>query len=88
MSGFTIFIIVMNVVVFLTYGLDKYFARHRMMRIPSIVLLIIPFFFAGVGAFLGMRIFNHKTRFVEFNMIVPLSIIFDAVLYLLVTNLS
>lgn len=58
-------IIVLNIVTFFTYGLDKYLAIKRKRRISEISLLILsiiaPFF-----ALLGMFIFHHKTKKIKF----------------------
>ena len=70
-------ILIINIITFLLFGLDKIKAKSRGWRIPEIVLIILSVFFGGVGALLGMVIFNHKTSKTAFRIIVPLSFAFN-----------
>ena len=51
-----------NVTVFALYGVDKRRAIRGAWRIPEKTLL------TGVGAWLAMRIFRHKTRHTVFRV--------------------
>ena len=73
-----------NLIVFCVYGLDKYKAKKDKWRIPEKTLLLLAFFFGGLGAFLGMRVFRHKTKHRLFTIGVPLCLLLNiAVLYVL-----
>ena len=73
-----------NLVVFCVYGLDKYKAKKDKWRIPEKTLLLLAFFFGGLGAFLGMRVFRHKTKHRLFTIGVPLCLLLNiAALYVL-----
>ena len=61
------YIIILNLINFVLYGVDKYKARHDKWRISEKTLLILSIF-AGVGGFLGMEIFRHKTREKKFYL--------------------
>lgn len=52
---------VMDIFAFALYGIDKRKACRKAWRIPEKVLLAsaLP---GGIGAYLGMRCFRHKTR--------------------------
>lgn len=56
---------------FVLYGLDKHRARCGARRISERALLLwaLP---GGIGAWLGMCVFHHKTRKVHFRFWVPL----------------
>ena len=54
--------IIMNLLAFLLYGIDKWSARHDLRRIPEKVLLGIAAIGGSLGAFASMRLFRHKTR--------------------------
>lgn len=54
-------IIFANIINFILYGVDKFRAKNNSWRIREKTLLTLSIF-AGVGGFLGMEIFNHKTR--------------------------
>ena len=70
-----------NLVVFCVYGLDKYKAKKDKWRIPEKTLLLLAFF---LGAFLGMRVFHHKTKHRLFTIGVPVCLLLNiAALYVL-----
>jgi len=73
-----------NLIVFCVYGLDKYKAKKDKWRIPEKTLLLLAFFFGGLGAFLGMRVFHHKTKHRLFTIGVPVCLLLNiAALYVL-----
>ena len=61
MTKFFIIILFWNVFVTILYGRDKLKAKKGKRRIRESTLLICSFFLGGMGAVLGMVIFNHKT---------------------------
>ncbi len=64
-------VLMLNVFVFLLFGVDKLWAKKKKMRIPEAVLLTLSLFFGGVGAMFGMLVFNHKTSKIKFRVLVP-----------------
>ncbi len=66
-------ILAINIFTFLLFGFDKLKAKNKGFRVPEIVLILLSLFFGGVGAILGMVVFNHKTSKPAFRIIVPLS---------------
>ena len=84
MKHFWIALGVWNLAVFCVYGLDKYKAQHDKWRIPEKTLLFLAFLFGGLGAFLGMRVFHHKTKHKLFTIGVTLCLLLNlAALYVL-----
>ncbi|MBP1573235.1 MAG: DUF1294 domain-containing protein [Oscillospiraceae bacterium] len=77
-------LIVINIVAFLMYGIDKSKAKRGAWRIPEATLLGIAFFGGSVGAFLGMRVFRHKTKHARFVIGVPAMLIFHILIAALV----
>ena len=76
------YLIIWNVIVFLTYGIDKLKAIKNGWRISEKALLMLAFWMGGVGAYLGMQTFRHKTKKLKFNILVPLAVIFNmAIIY-------
>ena len=65
-------ILLISFISFCLYGIDKWKAKRGSWRISEKALLLSAFFFGGVGAFLGMRIFRHKTKHWYFAVVVPL----------------
>ena len=68
---FALVYIIVNLVAFCAYGLDKYKARHHKHRIPEAVLLTLAAIGGGIGAYAGMRAFHHKTNHRKFLYLVP-----------------
>ncbi len=77
-------LIVINIVAFLMYGIDKSKAKRGAWRIPEATLLGIAFLGGSVGAFLGMRVFRHKTKHARFVIGVPAMLIFHILIAALV----
>ncbi len=78
-----IFLIIMNVIGFLTMGLDKAKAKAGAWRIPEKTLLGIAVMGGGLGVMLGMETFRHKTKHWEFKYGIPVILMVEiaAVLY-------
>ena len=70
--GYLLFV---NVVTFITYGIDKYKAKKGKWRISEATLLSMAIFGGCVGARLGMKAFHHKTMHKKFYIGVPTIII-------------
>ena len=62
--------LVVNVIVFLMYGVDKFKAVHNKWRIPENTL-ISGALFGVFGALMGMVVFHHKIRKPKFFITVP-----------------
>ena len=60
-----------NVFVFAMYGVDKRRAKRGKWRIPERTLLLGTWLLGGVGAWLGMRVFRHKTLHRAFSLSAP-----------------
>ena len=67
-----VYLAVINVIAFGLYGLDKYRAMNNMWRIPEKTLLGVAAIGGAYGAYLGMRIFHHKTKHLKFQIGVPI----------------
>ncbi|WP_315505517.1 DUF1294 domain-containing protein [Oribacterium parvum] len=67
-----LYFIVINLLTFLLYGLDKYKAIRQEWRIPERALLLMAFVGGAFGALSAMRIFRHKTRKGRFRLMIPL----------------
>lgn len=58
-----------NVATWLCYGYDKRMAKKDRSRVPEMVLHLLALIGGSPGAFLGQRVFHHKTRKISFQMI-------------------
>ena len=75
------YLIAINVIAFIFYGIDKLKAKNRSRRIPERVLLGFARFGGGIGCGLGMLAFRHKTQHKEFRITIPVWIIIWAVVF-------
>ena len=68
-------LIIVNIITFFVYGLDKLKAVNHWWRIPEWVLLGLATAGGSDGAYLGMMVFRHKTLKPLFRFGVPVMII-------------
>ena len=69
------YLIVINVIAFLLYGIDKEKARKGRWRISEKELILVAVIGGSVGAFFGMHFFHHKTRHWYFRYGIPVIVI-------------
>ncbi len=70
-----VYLLAVNVAAFILYGADKRKAAKGKWRIPEATLIGFAAAGGGLGAFLGMRIWHHKTKKWKFRILVPLCLI-------------
>lgn len=75
-----IYLVVINVVTFFMYGIDKWKARKAKWRIREAALLGLAVLGGSVGAWLGMRVWHHKTLHKKFRYGVPAIIVIQLLL--------
>lgn len=76
-----IIFVMMNVISFSMYGIDKYRAFNNLWRIRESVLLAVTWLMGGVGAWLGMRVFRHKTKHRLFRLNASVASVIQLVLF-------
>ena len=62
--------LVIAVITFLLYGLDKFLAKAQWKRIPERWLHTMAFLGGFGGALIGMKVFNHKTQKPVFKWVI------------------
>lgn len=80
LSTLTFYLIGINVLTFLLYGIDKWKAQKSKWRIPEETLIWLAIVGGSIGALLGMYIFRHKTKHRKFTMGIPAIILAQAVI--------
>ena len=70
-----IYLIAINVITFLVYGIDKWKAKRSKWRIPEATLLGLAVLGGSIGAWLGMKVWHHKTMHKKFKFGLPVIII-------------
>ena len=68
-------LVIINVVTFFMYGIDKWKTKRSKMRIRETALLGLAVLGGSVGAWLGMKVWHHKTLHNKFRYGVPAIII-------------
>ena len=61
------YLIFINVMTFLVYGIDKWKAKQGSWRISEATLLILAVIGGSIGALLGMKVWHHKTMHKKFK---------------------
>ena len=87
------YLIVINIVTFLVYGIDKWRstsgrllptgrkkAKQGSWRISEATLLILAVIGGSIGALLGMKVWRHKTMHKKFKYGLPLILIIQIIL--------
>ena len=79
-SEFVIYLIGINVLTFLIYGIDKWKAKRGKWRIPEDTLIWLAIAGGSIGALLGMNLFRHKTQHRKFTLGVPVILLVQVAL--------
>ncbi|HIU76622.1 MAG TPA: DUF1294 domain-containing protein [Candidatus Pelethocola excrementipullorum] len=78
------YVVIINIITFAAYGIDKSRAKKHVYRIPERTLIGMAAAGGSVGALLGMGHFRHKTRHLKFTAGVPLILGVQVVLIVMV----
>ena len=70
-----VYLVVINMATFLTYGIDKWMAKKSLWRIREASLLGLAVLGGSIGAWLGMKVWHHKTMHKKFKYGLPLILI-------------
>ena len=65
------YFVCVNVLTFFVYGIDKWRARQGKWRISEATLLLFAVIGGSIGAWLGMRVWRHKTMHKKFKYGIP-----------------
>ena len=65
------YLLAVNVLTFIVYGVDKWKARRGHWRVPEATLMGLAALGGSVGAWLAMQLFRHKTQKKKFRYGVP-----------------
>lgn len=76
----TYYVLILNFVTMLVYGIDKFKATKGKWRIPESTLLLLAVLGGSIGAWLGMRVWRHKTQHKKFKYGIPVIFILQVAL--------
>ena len=80
MSKLIIYIVIINIVSFIIYGIDKLLAIKQLSRISETTLLTLSLIGGSIGSLLGMIIFHHKTKKIKFIILNPIILILQIII--------
>ena len=82
-NWFLVWLIAINVVTFLVYGIDKFMAQTIPARVPELFLHLLALADGFIGGWAGMFAFHHKTNW-EAHPLFPLILGVSTVIYLFI----
>ena len=84
-----LYILIINLLGLVLYALDKAKSKRKgSCRIPERVLLWVARLGGGLGCWLGMMLFRHKTKHGHFKILVPLWTVLWVVALVLMVRLG
>ena len=83
---FIIYLILINIIAFLTMFFDKRKAKYGKWRIPEQTLLILALIGGSIGSIIGMYTFRHKTKKLRFSIGFPVILILQIILLISIWN--
>ena len=69
---FNIYFIIVNIISFIVYYIDKKLAIKHKYRIPESSLIFLSIIGGAIGSLFSMMLFHHKTKHIKFIIINPL----------------
>lgn len=75
-----IYIIIINIITFSVFGIDKLKAVKNKWRIPEKILFLLSIIGGSVGGLAGMYTFRHKTQKPAFKFGIPVILIIQIIL--------
>ncbi len=77
MKYLIIYLIIINIITFIIFGLDKYYAIKGRFRISEATLFCLCIIGGSFLGYIGMKVFRHKTKKLFFRIGVPLIMIIE-----------
>ena len=69
------YLIGINAISFVVYGIDKLKAKKGKWRITESTLLLLAIIYGSIGAWFGIKVWHHKTLHKKFKYGIPLIVI-------------
>ena len=83
---YLIYLLAINAVTFIIYGIDKYKAKHAKWRISEATLILLAVIGGSIGAWCGMKVWHHKTMHKKFKYGVPVILLLQVALTVWIIN--
>ena len=82
MDAFIKYLIIINIITFIGFWLDKYYAINNKYRISEKKLFSLCLLGGSFFGYIAMKVFRHKTKKLYFVIGVPLIAIIEVILFL------
>ena len=76
---FFLYIVIINIIGFLIMYLDKEKSKKGKYRISEKTFFIVALLLGGIGVYIGMYKFRHKTKHLSFSIGIPICIIINVI---------
>lgn len=76
---YIVIFLILNIFGFILVALDKYKAKNKLWRIPERSFFILSILGGSIGVYIGLFLFNHKTRNWYFMTVIPLIILIQLI---------
>ena len=83
----SIYLLFINLLAFLNFGVDKQKAKKDRWRIPEKRLFALAILGGSIGALAGMHVFHHKTRHWYFRFGIPAILVLQLAIPLVIALL-
>ncbi|WP_239256170.1 DUF1294 domain-containing protein [Listeria ilorinensis] len=80
------YLMIVSLISFILFGIDKRRAIKQLYRIPETVLLLSAFCGGAFGGWLGMQVFHHKTRKIKFKILMPMAMLLIVIVLIFFLN--
>lgn len=77
MIYFIVYFLAINIIGFFAMYLDKQNSIKGKSRTPEKTLFILALMLGGIGIYLGMYTFRHKTKKIKFTVFIPVIIVIN-----------
>lgn len=82
MNPVQLYLIIINIITYVVFAVDKKRAIRGAWRIPEATLLGLSVVGGSIGGILAMRICRHKTRHMSFTVGLPLILILQVMIFI------
>ena len=87
MNSFIYYLIVINFLPFVLFGLDKWFAKKKKNRIRNSTLIGLSVLGGSIGSLFGMYLFRHKTQTWYYVYGIPVIFIIQIIIFCYLRNI-
>ena len=76
------YLVIINIIAFIVYGIDKLEAKRGKWHITEATLLLLAIIGGSIGAWCGVKVWHHKTLHKKFRYGIPLIIALQTAMFL------